>query len=127
MFYGFGEYSEGAWLFYAGKTRFVLAESCSGTTFFSLLVAYIAFRIKTHGIALLWLVYAYPITLLANAFRVISSIPAHNLLAHYQFDAISNEIHVVAGVSAFLLCYLPVAYLIERSTKDLQHVIPAKS
>jgi len=113
-FYGAGGYSAGEWLFNSEQTLFVLGESCSGTTFFSLLAAYIAFRIATHQTSWLWLVYAYPLTLMANSMRVLSSIYAHNSLVVFNAGQFAGPIHVFTGVVAFLCSFLFIAYIIER-------------
>lgn len=114
LFYGIGEYINGEWLFNFVQTQFVLNESCSGTTFFSLLVAYIAFRMKTKSISFVWLVLVYPITLLANAMRVMSSIYAHNTTAFLNMSSIDTYVHVITGTIAFLCSFLCIAYLIEK-------------
>ncbi len=123
MFYGTGDYTTGEWLFNREQTRFVLGESCSGTTFFSLLLAYIAFRINTHRTSLLWLAYAYPITLIANAMRVLSSNYAHNVLGHFGAGRFADHAHVMTGAVAFLCSFLIVAYVIERPKTGLQYEI----
>ena len=113
-FYGMGEYINGEWLFGINQTQFVLGESCSGTTFFSLLIAYIALHISTHQTALIWLVLAFPITILANSMRVLSSIYAHNISTLLNIEMYRDEIHVVAGAIAFLSSLLIIAFLIEK-------------
>jgi len=114
MFYGAGEYVGREWLFSIDRTQFVLGESCSGTTFFSLLAAYVVFRMKTHGTSFVWLLLAYPLALVANTMRVLSSIYAHETLALFDGHALDVYVHVVVGAMAFLCSFLMIAYVIER-------------
>ncbi|MCP4333595.1 MAG: hypothetical protein GY785_13140 [Gammaproteobacteria bacterium] len=120
-FYGGGEYINREWLFGINETRFILGETCSGTTFFSLLVAYIVYRIKAHASSCIWLIWAYPIAIAANAMRVLSSIYAHNILTIFNTQAITDEVHVVTGATAFLFCFLLVAYFIEAADARSEH------
>lgn len=121
MFYGAGEFINNEWLFGIENTQFVLGESCSGTTFFSLLFAYIVYRIKTQSIAYVWLFLSYPIAIIANAMRVLSSIYAHNFLSNFNAFNFLEEAHVATGVIAFLCSFLIVAYFIESPKTKLQH------
>ncbi|MFQ3244261.1 MAG: exosortase/archaeosortase family protein [Arenicella sp.] len=115
-FKGSGEYLNYEWVFGIQSTRFVLGEPCSGTTFFSLLIAYIVYRILTHRASLMWLLLAYPIAIAANSMRVLSSISAHNSLAYLNALKFTSEVHVITGTIAFSVSFLLVAYLIERPT-----------
>lgn len=121
MFYGAGEFIKKEWLFRIEHTQFVLGESCSGTTFFSLLIAYIAYRIKTHKTPLIWLLLAYPIAIIANAMRVLSSIYAYNISAILNVSSFRDEVHVITGSIAFLCGFLFVAYIIEKPKHRLRH------
>ena len=113
-FFHYGEFDSQVWIFGIERTRFVLGASCSGTTFFSLLVAYLVYRSQTHVLHPIWFVLAYPITLLANAIRVASSIATHQLLNTARFDSFQAQAHVLTGVITFFFCFILVAYLIER-------------
>lgn len=115
-FNGSGEYLSQEWVFGIQSTRFVLGEPCSGTTFFSLLLAYIVYRTLTHRTPLIWLLLAYPIAIAANSMRVLSSITAHNTLAYLNALTVTSEVHVITGTIAFSISFLLVAYLIERPT-----------
>ena len=114
IFYGTGEFINKEWLFGIEHTQFVLDESCSGTTFFSLLFAYILYRIKTQSIPFFWLFLTYPIAVIANAMRVLSSIYAHNTLSAFNVSKFSNEAHVITGAIAFLCVFLIIAYIVEN-------------
>lgn len=117
LFYGAGQFVNKEWLFGIENIQFVLGESCSGTTFFSLLFAYIIYRIKTQNIPYFWLFLAYPIAIIANAMRVLSSIYAHNFLSAFNVSTVLDEAHVITGVVAFLCSFLIVAYIIENPNK----------
>ena len=121
LFYGAGEYIGREWLFGIENTQFVLGDSCSGTTFCSLLIAYIAFRIKTHKTSIIWFLLAYPIALIANTMRVLSSIYAHSTLALLNGHEFSDHVHVITGAVAFLCSFLLVAYIIEKPNRRLQY------
>lgn len=123
LFYGYGNYIDQEWLFIIGQTQFVFGESCSGTTFFSLLVAYIAFRMMTHRTSFVWLLLCYPIALAANAMRVLSSINAHSALALFNAAEFADHAHVVTGSIAFLCSFLLIAYIIEKPKSRLQNEI----
>lgn len=113
-FYGFGEYVSSEWLFLIDATQFVLDNSCSGTTFYSLLVSYLAFRLLTHKQSIFWLIAAYPIALVANAIRVISSIYANKLITIMDVEKYNDQVHVMTGVITFFLIFLILAYFIEK-------------
>ena len=119
MFYGAGEFVRGEWLFGIESTQFVIGESCSGTTFFSLLIAYIAYRIRTHKTSYFWLILAYPVAIVANAMRVLSSIYAHNILPTLNAMDFRDEVHVVTGAIAFLCSFLLIAYIIEKPQPEV--------
>ena len=118
IFYGTGEFINKEWLFGIEQTRFVLGESCSGTTFFSLLFAYILYRIKTQNIPYFWLFLIYPVAIIANAMRVLSSIYAHNTLSAFNVSKFSNEAHVITGAIAFLCVFLIIAYIVENPNNE---------
>jgi exosortase/archaeosortase family protein len=120
-FYGAGNYTNKEWLFGFKGTQFILGESCSGTTFFSLLIAYICFRTLTHKTPLIWLAFAYPIAIFANAMRVLSSIYAHNGLATFNGLHLSSQLHVFTGAITFLCCFLVIAYFIEKPKGSFQY------
>ncbi|MCP4471235.1 MAG: hypothetical protein GY815_11210 [Gammaproteobacteria bacterium] len=114
QYIGFGFYDGQQWLFRPGATRFLLGETCSGTTFFSLLVAYLVYRLHTRKKLLIWLSLAYPVALFANSMRVLSAIHAHQFLTFFDADHLAVELHVVTGSIAFLCCFLIVAWAIEK-------------
>ncbi len=121
FFYGAGNYIQREWLFEFNGTQFVLGESCSGTTFFGLLIAYICFRVLTHKTSMIWLAFAYPLAIFANAMRVLSSIYAHNGLATIDGLHISSQVHVFTGAITFLCCFLVIAYYIEKPESRFQY------
>jgi len=114
LFHGAGEYLNHEWLFAINRTNYILGEPCSGTTFFSLLLAYLVYRHITHKASLVWLPLAYPIAIFANAMRVLSSMHAHDSLTHINATALGSELHVAMGVIAFCSSFLVVAYLVEK-------------
>ncbi|MEJ2445721.1 MAG: archaeosortase/exosortase family protein, partial [Exilibacterium sp.] len=116
-FYGTGFYLNSEWVYFLDNTKFVLGESCSGTTFFSILVAYLIYAKIAYNISLLWLLFAYPITLISNSMRVLSSIYAHNVLASLKAQSYGDYIHVMTGTVTFLSCLLLIAVLIEKTRK----------
>ncbi len=95
-------------------TRFILGESCSGTTFFCLLCAFFALRRATHGISGWWLIAAWPITLVANAIRVLSAIYLHKGLAIVGLEVWQASAHVITGTLTFLTLLLVVSWWVER-------------
>lgn len=117
--YGAGEYTGDQWRFVFGSVSYLLDASCSGTTFFSLLLAYLCFRVYTHRINPLWLVAAYPIALIANVMRVHCAIFLDQWLRWADQLAFSQFVHVLAGVVAFLCCFVVVAWCVERPTLRL--------
>jgi exosortase K len=120
-FYTTGTYTDSQWIYIFEQTKFVLGESCSGTTFFSLLFAYFIYSIAKHNIPLAWLVLTYPIALIANTMRILSSINAQRFLAHTNADSYSDAIHVIMGTITFVSCLLLVALFIGRTRKSLSH------
>lgn len=120
-FYGLGHYVNGEWFFGIGSTQFILGASCSGTTFFSLLVAYLAYRRLTHQTSTLWLLMAFPIAILANAMRVLSSIFAHLCLAKLDQLTFTSEVHTATGSITFFMCFIAVAYFVEKNQVSSYH------
>ena len=118
-FYGIGTYINSEWIFNFGQTRFILGETCSGTTFFCLLCAYLIYSMIKHKTSFMWLFLAYPITIIANAMRVLSSIYVHRVLVHINADVFGEAIHVFTGTVTFLGCLLLIASLIDRTGKKL--------
>ncbi|WP_113953143.1 hypothetical protein [Arenicella xantha] len=114
-FNGTGIYIHSEWVFNVDGTRFVLGAPCSGTTFFSLLSAYVVYRLLTHKISVSWLLLVYPIAIAVNSMRVLSSIPAHNALVHLNLTSLSTNVHVITGTVTFATCFLLLAYLIEKT------------
>ncbi|MGI9326239.1 MAG: hypothetical protein ACR2PZ_13540 [Pseudomonadales bacterium] len=118
LFYGTGNYAHPDWVYHLDHTRFVLGETCSGTTFFSLLLAYTALRIHTHRIRWYWLLLAFPLALLANSMRVLSAISAERLLSQMGMVGIGDAVHVVVGAMTFLCAFIGIAYCMERSVEQ---------
>lgn len=113
-FYGTGNYIQSEWIYFVGKTKFILGDTCSGTTFFSLLFSYLIYRALTVDVSWLWLIAAFPATLVANSMRVLSSIHAHNYLAVLELEQYGDSVHVIAGTSTFLTCFLIIAHFVEK-------------
>ena len=120
-FYGQGSYTGNQWQLAIGNTPFTLSSQCSGTTFFSLLVAFIIFKAAQQPRWWAYLLLAYPITLIANTTRVTSLMFTHKTLAHInaiQYDEIA---HIIVGtvtfLSFFLMCILIFEYCTQRPVK----------
>lgn len=124
VFFDKGEYTGSEWIYLFDQTQFVLGESCSGTTFFSLFCAYLIYAKARHKTQLIWLWLAYPVTVLANTMRVLSSIYASGMLTQLNAQAHGDAIHVLTGTVTFLTCLLATALFIERTGK---HSIHAKA
>lgn len=114
-FYGTGYYLNSEWVYFLGNTQFVLGESCSGTTFFSVLFAYLIYTKIEYKTPIVWLLLAYPVTLIGNSMRVLSSIYAHTALARIDAQRFADHIHVVTGTVTFLSCLLLIVLLIEKT------------
>lgn len=114
LFHGVGSYINSEWLFVLNQTQFVLNASCSGTTFFSLLVSYLLYRKYSVGLSNTWLWLAFPITIAANTMRVLSAMHIHNLSAQFGWQQFDADLHVATGTVAFLISFLLVTYCIER-------------
>lgn len=124
VFFGTGEYTGSEWIYLFDQTQFVLGDSCSGTTFFSLLCAYLIYAKARYKTPLTWLWLAYPATVLANTMRVLSSIYASGMLTQLNAEAYGDAIHTITGTVTFLSCLLATALFIERTGK---HSIHAKA
>ena len=121
VFFGTGEYTGSEWIYPFDQTQFVLGESCSGTTFFSLLSAYLIYAKAKHKTRLIWLWLAYPATVLANTMRVLSSIYAYGMLTQLNAQAYGDAIHAITGSVTFLTCLLATALFVERTGKHSNH------
>ncbi|WP_185231052.1 archaeosortase/exosortase family protein [Teredinibacter franksiae] len=109
-----GEYSMGEWLFGGdSKTVYILGESCSGTTFFSMLFAYMTYSV-VKGYRWWWLLLVYPLSLMANTIRVISSIYAHQLIKGSAISIYAEYVHIACGVAAFLVTFILVVYILDH-------------
>ncbi|MCP4237000.1 MAG: hypothetical protein GY770_26035 [Aestuariibacter sp.] len=114
-FYGSGKYMGAEWTYFLGNTQFTLGETCSGTTFFSLLFSYLVYKTLSCKTPVTWLLLVYPVVLLVNTMRVLSSIQVHIYLTGTQALAYSDYVHVMTGTTTFLSCFLLIAYFIEKS------------
>jgi exosortase K len=114
VFYGTGSYIQPEWIYFMGKTQFILGDTCSGTTFFSLLFSYLIYRILTLKVSWFWLAAAFPVTLIANGMRVLSSMHAHNYLTALGLDQYGDSVHAITGTATFLTCFLIMTYFIEK-------------
>lgn len=114
VFYGTGRYIQPEWIYFMGKTQFILGDTCSGTTFFSLLFSYLIYRILTLKVSWLWLAAAFPVTLIANSMRVLSSMHAHNFLTVLGLEQHGDSVHAITGTATFLTCFLIMTYFIEK-------------
>lgn len=128
-FYQSGLFDGRAWQFYLDRTHFTLAESCSGTTFFSLLAAYFVYQQRQlfpesgwPRLMLRSLLLAYPVAIIANAIRVVSSIEAHRLLVTIDQISVTDQVHTLVGSMVFLAVFLLCAIGI-----DLKHVSEASA
>ena len=113
-----GEYAQGEWRYQFQTVRFILGELCSGTTFFSLVTAYLIYQWRLRYIGLSWLALAYPVTILANAIRVTASMILYLLLDSMQLTDLNEPLHIVCGVVTFLTTLLALAYLIDITRKN---------
>ena len=113
-FLGIGDFCNGEWIYRVGHTQVILGELCSGTTFFSLLVAYLGMRYQAGGLSAGWLVAGYPLALLANASRVVCSIQmyAHGLRSMPL--SIQDHIHETIGVVVFATTLITLTLILER-------------
>lgn len=114
LFYGHGQYEFGEWYFNIGHSPFTLGESCSGTTFFSLLTAFFIFKGIRQPRWLAYLILAYPITLIANTTRVLSVISTHNTLDLLQLSEYGQTLHIVVGTMTFLSFLFASVLLLEK-------------
>ncbi len=117
-FYGSGKYMDAEWTYFLGNTQFTLGETCSGTTFFSLLFAFLVFKAFTCKTPAIWLLFVYPIVLLVNTMRVLCSIHIHVYLTGIGAQAYSDYVHVMTGTTTFLSCFLLIAYFIEKGRES---------
>lgn len=120
-FFGNGQYINQEWHLVLNQTQFVLGESCSGTTFFSLLCAYLTYLILKRRASLVWLLLAYPITLIANAMRVTSSIYIHNILNEADVSGYHEAVHIFTGTATFFSCLLLTSLLIDKTGIQFTH------
>jgi len=112
-FYDAGVFSGQGWSFFIGSTEFVLSESCSGTTFFCLLMAFMCFRVQTKTASYWWLLAVYPIAILANTIRVVSSMEAHRFLVLVNQADITDPVHTLVGSMVFLAVFLLVSIILD--------------
>lgn len=123
VFYGHGGYTGREWQLTIGNTPFTLSSQCSGTTFFSLLVAFILFKAAQQPRWWAYLLLAYPITLIANTARVTSLMFTHKTLACIGASQLDEVAHILVGtvtfLSFFLICIFVFEYYTQRSAKGL--------
>lgn len=112
---GAGAFTDGQWEFLLSGTWFVINEQCSGTTFFSLLFAYICYLRFSGATSQIipWLLAAYPIAVIANVMRVQCAILIHEMTGGTVLSALQESLHVIVGVFAFLFCFLATAWAID--------------
>ena len=113
-----GEYSGGEWLYDHAHVRFVLGESCSGTTFFCLLLAFLVYHRVTGSLSSLALLLAFPVALLANAIRVSTSMLLYQVLDQLNLSQLQDTLHILTGVISFLGVLLTWHLILHRSHVD---------
>ncbi|CAK0779717.1 membrane hypothetical protein [Gammaproteobacteria bacterium] len=113
-FLGMGDFGHGEWLFMVGTTRVTLGGLCSGTTFFSLLMAYLGMRYQSGGLSAGWLVAGYPLALLTNASRVVCSIQVYAHGGRLMPLAMQEHIHEAIGVVVFATTLIMLTLILER-------------
>lgn len=113
MFYDAGSFLGVEWQFLLGSTEFRLGDSCSGTTFFSLLAAFIIYRLRQQAGLWYCLLAAYPVAILANTIRVISSIEAHRFLVLIDQIDITDQVHALVGSMVFLAVFLLISIALD--------------
>ena len=121
LFYNVGQFVGGEWLFHIGVTEFTLGDVCSGTTFFCLLCAFMIYRRVLVSQSLYWLLLAFPVTIIANAVRVVSSIEAHRFLVMIERVSVTSHVHALVGcmvfMATFILCSLVLDILAREETE----------
>ncbi|QDP02305.1 archaeosortase/exosortase family protein [Thalassotalea sp. PS06] len=105
-FYGFGSYDGEQWNFLIHSTSFVVNESCSGTTFFCLLMSFLIYKKHLQNISISWLLLAFPIVIFANTMRVLSAIYLFQTLSFFNADNLQEILHVAIGSITFLVAFL---------------------
>lgn len=117
LFYGQGVYTGLEWRFSVGEVPFTLSTQCSGTTFFSLLTAFILYKATQRPYWLRYLLLAYPLALFANSARIISVILTHKVLGHLHAEHLSDAAHVLVGAVTFLSFFLFFVLVVELHHK----------
>ena len=112
-----GEYAFDEWSYRFQTVRFTLGELCSGTTFFCLVMAFLVYQWRSQRVSPIWFVVAYPLTIVANAIRVGSSMILYLLLDSMQLSYLNEPFHLACGVVTFLTALLALAYLIETGRR----------
>ena len=113
-FFGSGEFNGVEWVFTADSTRYILGENCSGTTFFSLVLAYLGMRYQASRIPIWLLLCAYPVTLIANLARVLISVFVHGVTDAYLSSAWQDQLHLFTGIAVFVFTFLILTLYINR-------------
>ena len=113
-YFGRGFYTGEQWLFDVGGMPFTLSTQCSGTTFFSLITAFVIYK-SLHNTRLVpLLLVAYPLALVANVVRVTSLIITHRLLDQLKLTQFNDAAHVLIGTVSFLSILLIFVWLLEH-------------
>jgi len=129
LFWGMGKFYREEWVYEMGRMRVVLGELCSGTTFFSLLVAYMIMRYSVGRLSLWWIAASYPLSLFINAARVICSAYVSYPVIRYLPDHTHDHIHLAIGVIIFFTAFivLTLFWEIDLDEPDRKHIPPLSS
>jgi exosortase K len=115
---GFSSFSEEGFRLLIAEVPVLISTACSGLTFFCILFSFITIsRISIYKkISLLLL--CYPLTIIANMFRIISSAHTHQLIGSHLPGGLFHTVHLVTGVIVYLTFFIFISLFIQRKLLD---------
>ena len=146
--HGGGEFIDGEWFFFLGRTEFILGESCSGSAFFTVVLFYVGYglwvdskrsrrqpgnqtgsgrlvrvskpmtRFMIHSTVMFGALYLFVIAV--NGFRVWTSMLVHTALLDSGHGVFRDEVHTLVGAVVFSLGFLAVFLWINKREARIQ-------
>jgi exosortase/archaeosortase family protein len=113
---------EAAWTIALGDRTVAVTTACSGTDFFLMVAALIAWRLtranRSWVIAgMAGLLFALPVTLLVNALRVVAVAQAHRWLIPMLPERHGAFAHMITGAAIFLPSLVTLNLILELHAK----------
>lgn len=106
------------WLIPLGEVPVLVSAACSGTGFFLMVTALLAWHFAQRGRHWIWavaggLVVGFPLALVVNALRVVTLVQAHRWIIPRFPASYGPLLHMATGAAVFLSLLIGLNFLLE--------------